>query len=231
MLSCSNISVKYGNFPALNNVSLEFQPACIHVLFGPNGAGKTTLLKVLSSILKPTAGNVYYNAIDINANTLDYLSKLGFLSHDLALYNNLTARENLSFWADLYSISNKNTVINELLETVKLKEFENRFVKQFSRGMKQRLAIAKSLLHKPIILIWDEPFAGIDIMTTQIICAVLAKMKQEGALIILSTHDIVSGYQLAEYIYIMNKGKMVTQIPRATLSFEEFSTMFSRLLT
>lgn len=229
MLICSNLYVKYGNFTALSNVNLEFKPGYIHILFGPNGAGKTTLLKAMSGILAPTAGRILYDQIDIHQDPLHYFKKISFLSHDISLYNNLTAQENLSFWASLYSITEKNERIDELLQIVKLKEFDNKFVKQFSRGMKQRLAIAKSLLHKPDVLIWDEPFTGIDIMTTEIICSILTRMQKEGSLIILTMHDLLSGYELAGYLYIINRGRVVSQLDKSSLSYEEFHAMFNQL--
>jgi len=229
MLTCSNVFVKYVNFTALSGINLEFKPGNIHVLFGPNGAGKTTLLKVLSGIMQPSSGSILYDQIDIYQNSLAFFKRLGFLSHDSALYNNLTARENLSFWASLYSIPDKIARIEELVEIVKLKEFGDRFVKQFSRGMKQRLAIAKSLLHKPDVLIWDEPFTGIDVMTTEIICSILTQMKQAGALIILSTHDMPSGYELADYLYIINKGRVISQLLKSSLPYDDFQCMFNQL--
>ena len=229
MLSCSNVYVKYGNFTALSNVNLEFKPGYIHILFGPNGAGKTTLLKAMSGILEPTSGRILYDQIDIHQDPLRYFKKISFLSHDISLYNNLTAHENLSFWASLYSIAEKNERIDELLQIVKLKEFDNKFVKQFSRGMKQRLAIAKSLLHNPDVLIWDEPFTGIDIMTTEIICGILGRMQKEGSLIILTMHDLLSGYELAGNLYIINRGRVVSQFDKSSLSYEEFHAMFNQL--
>lgn len=229
MLCCSNLYVKYGNFTALSNVNLEFKPGYIHILFGPNGAGKTTLLKVLSGVLMPTAGSILYNQTDMHHDSLHFFKRMGFLSHDISLYNNMTAIENLSFWASLYSIPEKDARIDELLRSVELKEFGDKFVKQFSRGMKQRLAIAKSLLHRPDVLIWDEPFTGIDIMTTEIICSILKCMQQEGSLIILTMHDLLSGYELGDYLYIINKGRVVSQLHKSSLSYKEFHAMFNQL--
>lgn len=227
MLACYNILVKFNNFIALNNVSIELKRGYINILLGPNGAGKTTLLKVLASLLKPNSGRVLYDQKDINKLNQEFLYKLGFLSHDIALYNNLTAQENLLFWGKLYKIDQINQRIEEVLNSVKLEEYKNKFVKEYSRGMKQRLAIAKVLIHNPEIILWDEPFTGIDLTTTEVINKILINLKNTGRLILLSTHDLQSGYNLADNIFIINKGNIIYQNSKSLTSFSELRNFFN----
>lgn len=227
MLACYNILVKFNNFIALNNVSLELKRGYINILLGPNGAGKTTLLKVLASLLKPNSGRVLYGQKDIHELNQEFLYKLGFLSHDIALYNNLTAQENLLFWGKLYKIDQINQRIEEVLNSVKLEEYKNKFVKEYSRGMKQRLAIAKVLIHNPEIILWDEPFTGIDLTTTEVINKILINLKNKGRLILLSTHDLQSGYNLADNIFIINKGNIIYQNSKSLISFSELRNFFN----
>lgn len=225
LLACKNIIVKYGLYTALNNISLEFNRGDVHVLFGPNGAGKTTFLKVLATNLKPNSGGILFKEKDAFGVLHEFRSVLGFLSHDLALYNNLTARENLRFWSELYEVRDNEIRIEEMLQLVGLKDSSERFVRQFSRGMKQRLAIARSMLHNPEVIVWDEPYTGIDIATTQIINQILYRMKKEGILIIFSTHDISAGYALADTVHVLNKGKIVVSRKKTSLSFDELQDM------
>lgn len=229
MISCQKIIVKYNKFTALNNVSLEFYPSYISVLFGPNGAGKTTLLKVVASIIKPNKGVVLFNNQDIADIRDEYRSKIGYLSHELMIYNNLTAKENLSFWAIAYRKDKKEKEIDDLLHLVGLHDISNKLVKHYSKGMKQRLALARSLLNEPDIIIWDEPFTGIDAITTEIIINIIEKKKKEGNIIILSTHDLVNGYQLSDYVYLLNKGVLLYSNEKESIPFDKFKEIITTL--
>ncbi|OGF64974.1 MAG: heme ABC exporter, ATP-binding protein CcmA [Candidatus Fischerbacteria bacterium RBG_13_37_8] len=221
MLACKNIIVKYGIYTALNNISLEFNRGEVHVLFGPNGAGKTTFLKVISTSMKPHKGAIVFKGKDVFTLLYEFRCVLGFLSHDLSLYNNLTAQENLQFWSELYEVKDWELRIEEVLQLVGLKDSTDKFVRQFSRGMKQRLAIARSMLHFPEVILWDEPYTGIDITTTQIINQIMNRMKNEGALIIFSTHDVSAGYALADTIHVLDRGKIVASRKKSSLSYDE----------
>lgn len=219
--------VKYNKFKALNSISLDFYPARISVLFGPNGAGKTTLLKVVASIIKPNKGVILFNNQDIANIQDEYRGKIGFLSHELMIYNNLTAKENLSFWAIAYRKDKEEKEIDNLLHLVGLSDVGNKLVRHYSRGMKQRLALARSLLNEPDIIIWDEPFTGIDAMTTEIIINIIEKKKNDGNIIIVSTHDLTLGYQLSDYIYLLNKGMLVYCNEKKSITFDKFKEMIT----
>jgi ABC-type multidrug transport system ATPase subunit len=229
MLECRKLIAKYGKFVALKNIDAVFYPGKISILFGPNGAGKTTLLKLLATVMKPNAGSILYYGEDIVHMPQKYRSKLGFLSHDLMLYNNLTGAENISFWYSFYSNKKDNSEIDELLRTVGLENVKNKLVKSYSRGMKQRLSIARSMINKPQIIIWDEPFSGIDAFTAKIIGELLLNKKNEDAIIIITMHDLSAGYQLADMIYLLSNGRLSFFSSKADVSYEKFKEIFSSL--
>ena len=208
-LSIKKLCKAFGNLKALDSLDLEIERGSSFALLGPNGAGKTTLVKIISTIMRPTSGDVKVDGYDI-IDQKDYVrSKIGFISHQTLLYNDLSAEENLVFFKDLYHLENGNKRVEEVLKIVKL--FPRRFdeVKTFSRGMKQRLSIARALLHDPPILLLDEPTSGLDIAGKKDFYGMINQFKKEGRTIVITTHDINEVKLIADSIAVIMNGKIL----------------------
>jgi heme ABC exporter ATP-binding subunit CcmA len=200
----------YGVVPALRGLDLTVMPGESVAVFGPNGAGKTTLLKILASIISPTAGRVTINGSDIKTHAMEALRQIGIVSHHTYLYGNLTAVENLKFYARMYDITETARIFN-VISQVGMTPRQNDQVATLSRGMQQRLSIARAILHQPAIMLLDEPDTGLD----QQAMSALWKLIQSNGLsprtVIFSTHSLERGLELASRLIIINRGKMVFQ--------------------
>ncbi|AEA47377.1 heme ABC exporter ATP-binding protein CcmA [Archaeoglobus veneficus] len=199
---------KYGYFTALKGVSLEVDAGEKLAILGPNGAGKTTLVKLISGQTRPTKGDVLVLNMKAWKFNAELRRKIGFVSHNPMLYDELTAYENLRFYGRLYDVKDLEKRIEEILKQVKLYERRHARVKTFSRGMKQRLSIARALLHDPEILILDEPTSGLDVEGRRELIAYL-KRYGEGRTILLTTHDISEAVSLCDRAVILLDGKIV----------------------
>lgn len=197
MIQGEDISLKLGSKMILRDINLTVSSGEYVVLLGPNGAGKSTLLKVLSRVQKPSVGRVKING------------QIGFLSHRSFLYDRLTAWENLRFYGSLFQVPHLAEQIEKIIEQVGLSYFIHDTVDTFSRGMVQRLAIARAVLHDPEILFLDEPFTGLDQKGAEILSGVLADMHYQGKTILIVTHNFDQGMDLVDRILIMRDGTKV----------------------
>ncbi len=185
IIEIENLSKKFSGFTALKDISLDIKKGDSFAVLGPNGAGKTTLIKILSTLIKPTSGTVRIDGIDIVEDPLEIKKIIGVVSHEPYLYNELTARENLQFFIDLYGC---RADPEELLLKVNLKPKADDFVSTFSRGMKQRLSIARSIAHNPKLLLLDEPTVGLDIKSRKDFYKMIKDLHKKGTTILLTTH-------------------------------------------
>ena len=205
--SKSNIKV------AVDGVSFEAKKGEIFGLLGPNGAGKTTTLRCISTILRPTEGEVVVEGFDTVKDSKNVRGKIGFLTNDIKLDPQFTPKYLFDFFGKLHGIEQK--VIDErrveLFEYFGIKDFEEKKVSELSTGMKQKAAIAVSLVHDPDILIFDEPTNGLDIITARLVTDYLIKMKNEGKLVLISTHIMSEAQKLCDRIAIIINGKKVTE--------------------
>lgn len=208
-IEISSLRKNYSYITAINDINAKFNKGEFITLFGPNGAGKTTLLKILSTLLKPTAGSVTVGGYDLSKNRNDIRKIIGFLSHENMLYENLSAIENLKFVSVFYNIQNVEDHCKELLQSIGLYKRKDDLVKTFSSGMKQRLAIARALINSPEILFLDEPYNGLDQEGIQSFTDSLKELKNLGHSILLTTHNIDEGLELSDRLLILNKGKLV----------------------
>lgn len=208
-IEISGLRKNYSYITAINDINAKFNKGEFITLFGPNGAGKTTLLKILSTLLKPTAGSVTVGGYDLSKNRNDIRKIIGFLSHENMLYENLSAIENLKFVSVFYNIQNVEDHCKELLQSIGLYKRKDDLVKTFSSGMKQRLAIARALINSPEILFLDEPYNGLDQEGIQSFTDSLKELKNLGHSILLTTHNIDEGLELSDRLLILNKGKLV----------------------
>lgn len=196
------------------------------IIMGPNGAGKTTLLKIIATIIKPDKGHIRVCGFPLPEKASDARRKIGFLTHSPFLYDELTARENLLFYANLFSIQEPEKRVEELLSLVGLEERREDRIRTFSRGMLQRLAIARTLLHDPALLLLDEPFTGLDQKATKVLADLLKVFPQEGRTVIMTTHQVDEVLTLAHRILILHRGRFLVEIPGQELELEAFRKQY-----
>jgi sodium transport system ATP-binding protein len=195
---------------AVDNVSLECKPGRIFCLLGPNGAGKTTLLRMIATMLKPTEGTITVNGFDtINSSKL-VRENLGFMSNNTALYDRLTAEEMVKYYADLNGMTNEEfkSRKNELFTLLDIHEFASRRIAKLSSGMKQKVSIARTMIHNPQVVIFDEPTTGLDVMTSRAIIQLIRNCKNENKTVILSTHRLGEIQPLCDDLAIIHKSKL-----------------------
>ena len=195
---------------AVDNVSFECKSGRIFGLIGPNGAGKTTTLRMIATMLKPTSGSINMGNIDVEKSPLTIRNKLGFLSCNTGLYDRLTAEEMVKYYADLYGMdpNEYNTRKNELFSLLDIHTFADRRIAKLSTGMKQKINIARTVIHNPEVVVFDEPTSGLDIITSTNIIELIKRCKTEGKTIIFSTHRFGELKLLCDDIAIIHKGKL-----------------------
>lgn len=199
----------FGRRRALSHINLDCEAGEIVGLLGPNGAGKSTLLAILATLLAPSSGTVRYGGLTLGEAGPALRGRLGFLAHDLYLYPELTARENLTFFARLYDLPDPPTRVAEALEQASLTSRADDQVAGFSRGMRQRVALERALLHQPRLLLLDEPFTGLDQASTMALVARLRQLSSDRCVTILATHDLdVVDTLLTRVMYLQN-GRVV----------------------
>ncbi len=203
------LSRHYGRRRALWRVSLTCRAGEVLGLLGPNGAGKSTLLAILATLLAPSAGEVRYGDIGLRDAGPALRARLGFLSHDLHLYPELTARENLRFFARLYGLDRVEERVGEALAHAGLSERGDDLVSGFSRGMRQRLALERALLHEPRLLLLDEPFTGLDDASVGALVARLRALREAGRIVVVVTHDLDVAEALLDRLAVLKDGRLV----------------------
>jgi heme exporter protein A len=197
----------FGDFPALRDIDLNVAPGACLALIGRNGAGKTTLLRILAGFSRPARGSVTLHGDE--PRSLDARRRIGVLGHGIAVYDELSALENLRIFAELYGLP--STSADRWLERVSLDRVKTGLVREFSRGMRQRLAIARAFLHEPSVLILDEPFTSLDDRAIALLQSVLREARQRGASVVMSTHQLREALELASDVALLKQGKLVFQ--------------------
>lgn len=226
MIEVSRLWKSYGPVDALRGIDLNIKKGEFLTVFGPNGAGKSTLLKILSTIIKPTSGTVSIDGIDISSANEAARNRIGVISHKAFLYGNLTARENLFFYGKLYDVPKLNERVPDLLREVGLHQRANDMVRTFSRGMLQRLTIARAIIHNPAIILLDEPYTGLDQHAARMLRNLLKKLHTEDKTIIMTTHDMTNGLEVSDRIVIQLHGKVVFEDRSANQTVESFEKIY-----
>ncbi|MHC4702790.1 MAG: ABC transporter ATP-binding protein, partial [Planctomycetota bacterium] len=211
ILEVDNIRKEFGTVVAVNDVSLSVGQGEVLGLIGPNGAGKTTLLRILATVLRPTSGSVQLLGCDSARQYLEIRKHIGFLPDFFNLYNDLTLRECLEFFAKAYNVDDDLVPqrIGEVLSYVELQSKRDEFVRHLSRGMVQRMGVAALLVHSPDVFLLDEPASGLDPRARIQLRAVLKKMSDEGKTVIISSHILTELSGLCSHIALMNHGRIV----------------------
>ena len=237
-MSDNNLSVRvdglsksFGFLRVLDNLELTLRKGEFATFFGPNGAGKTTFIKILSTLLKPDSGEVYVKGFNLKKEVHEIRKTVGLISHEHFLYHNLTVYENMRFFGELYGI-------NDLPETVSLKlkklgaySKRDELVRNLSNGMKQRVSIARAVLHGPEILLFDEPFVGLDYEGISLLMDLLQEYKEENKTVIITTHDLGLGLKNCDTVYVLDRGIIKYKNPAEGMTINDFENEYKSLIS
>lgn len=226
MLEVKNLTKKFKKVTVVDNLSFTANKGEIVGLLGENGAGKTTTLRMISTMLKISQGEIKVNGFDATKDPEKVRKEIGILfGGDVGLYDRLTARENIRYFANLYGMSKDeaNNRIDELASEFKMIEYINNKVSKFSRGMKQKVSIARSIIHNPRVMLFDEPSTGLDVSATRSVQKFILKCKEEGKAVVLSSHSMYEVEKLCDRVAIIHKGKIVEvgTIPELKEKYQE----------
>lgn len=227
MIQINGLIKQYGFNPVLRGVNLHVPAGTFVTLVGPNGAGKSTLMRIVATLLKPTAGEVKIGGWLMPQFSERVRRHIGLVSHQTLLYGDLTAAENLLFFAKLYQLDNGEDRVAAALRRVGLAARERDAVRTFSRGMMQRLTIARATLHEPDVLLLDEPYTGLDQDASALLDDLLRRESDNGRTILLITHDLVHGLNLCDRVAILSRGKIVQEIANGDVSGSEFLDIYA----
>ncbi|MFA6108382.1 MAG: heme ABC exporter ATP-binding protein CcmA [Candidatus Latescibacterota bacterium] len=228
-ISLDRVSKRYAGTAALAEVDLRLPAGTFLLLLGPNGAGKSTLLRLLAGLARPTGGRVLVCGEDPHASA-DARRAIGLLSHQTLLYDDLTPLENLRFFARLYGLADGEARIAAALAAAGLGPRERQRVRTFSRGMKQRLALARANLHGPTVLLLDEPFTGLDAAGIEGLCAQLQDWRRQGRTGVLVTHQLEPAVALADDLLVLHRGRVCGHQPWRGDSVAELSRVYAALV-
>jgi heme ABC exporter ATP-binding subunit CcmA len=202
----------FGDYPALRNVTFRLAPRECLALIGRNGAGKTTLLRILGGFSRPAKGTVHISGASPRETATR--RTIGIIGHGISVYDELSAIENLRLFGKMYGLSDVEARGNQLLERVGLGRVKEGLVREFSRGMRQRLAIARAFIHEPTVLLLDEPFTSLDDRAIAVLQSLLAEAAARGASIVMSTHQLREAMELATQVVLLERGQIVFDGPR-----------------
>ena len=217
----------YGPLPAVRGVSFALAAGDFLALFGPNGAGKSTLLRCLAGLARPTRGQVLIAGETVTGGDGAWRREVGVLSHQTYLYAGLSAAENLEFYGRLYGLDRLRERVGEALEGVGLWERRGDRVRGFSRGMQQRLALARTLLHDPRVVLLDEPYTGLDPHAAAMLGGVLERLRDGARTVVLVTHNLSQGLELASRVAIQVGGRWISDEPRAAVDAHRWERVYT----
>ena len=227
-IAVEDVSRHFGRRRALSRVSFTASRGSVLGLLGPNGAGKSTLLAILATLQAPTSGRVAYGSLSAKEHGAALRSAIGVLGHDLFLYPELTARENLVFFAALGGVTDSASAAGRSLEGAGLADRADDPVTSFSRGMRQRLALERALIHAPRLVLLDEPFTGLDDASTGMLVSRLRQLRDDGAIVVLATHDLELADGLLDHAVFLRDGRVVDSLARPAGLRETYRTLMTR---
>ncbi len=207
-LELQDVSKFFGDLVALQGVRLRVEAGESVLVYGPNGAGKTTLLRVLALAARPTEGRVLFDGREVRRDMEAAKNAIGFVSHATFLYGELTGRENLRFYATLFGLPERERKIDRALEMFQVRDRAGVPVRELSRGLQQRVSLARAFLHDPRFLLLDEPFTGLDAATTELLENLLRRLPEQGKALIFSTHDFEQGAAIARRLVALEGGRV-----------------------
>ncbi|MBL8050715.1 MAG: heme ABC exporter ATP-binding protein CcmA [Anaerolineales bacterium] len=217
MIEVTKLIKRFGLKTILRGLDFQVQPGEFVALLGPNGAGKTTFLRILASLSKPSLGNVKVAGYSLPNQSAQVRAKLGVVSHLPLLYPDLTAEENLQFYARMYGIPNSQARITQVLQLIGLENRRKDLVRTFSRGMSQRLAIGRAILHEPEVILFDEPYTGLDQDASVMLDDVLRTVASHGRTVVMTSHDLIRAEALATRFDVLSRGVITASINKSDL--------------
>jgi heme exporter protein A len=230
MIEVRKLVKRFGLKTVLRGLDFQAQPGEFVALLGPNGAGKTTFLRILSSLSRPSIGEVRIAGFQLPGQAAAVRNRLGVVSHQPLLYGDLTAEENLRFYGRMYSVENLDARIGEVLELVGLEPRRRDLVRNFSRGMQQRLAIGRAVLHDPDVMLFDEPYTGLDQDASSMLDDVLRSVAGKGRTVVMTSHDLARAEDLATRFDILSRGMIAASSSRADLGTGNLLTFYKNAL-
>ncbi len=221
MIQVQGLVKSYGHTYALRNVDLEVGQGQFLTVVGPNGAGKTTLLRILATLLKPTGGLVRIHGLDLGSRSAEIRRHIGFVSHQSLTYPRLTVEENLTFYGKLYDVPALQERVETLLHLVGLEARRRDPAHTLSRGMQQRLSIARAIIHQPSLLLLDEPYTGLDQQAAEMLRQLLQTISTEARTVVMTTHDLQRALDLCDKVAILTRGQIAYQSEDPSLTEED----------
>jgi len=216
-LELRNVSKYFGDLAALSGAQLRVRLGDAILLYGPNGAGKTTLLRLLATVARPSEGEVLFDGKDVHQHATAARAAIGYVSHPTSLYGDLTVRENLKFFGRMFALPSLGMKIAATLELFRLSDRAGTPVRKLSRGLQQRVSLARAFLHEPQFLLLDEPFTGLDAANVETLESLLCQLPAQGKAVIFSTHDFERGAALARRLVALEAGKIRYDGPLALI--------------
>lgn len=230
MITTKKLVKRFGLKTVLRGVDFKVQPGEFVALLGPNGAGKTTLLRILASLSRPSLGEVTIAGFKLPGEAAQVRARLGVVSHLPLLYGDLTGEENLRFYARMYGINTYELRITEVLEMVGLEHRRRDLVRTYSRGMQQRLAIGRAVLHDPEIMLFDEPYTGLDQDASAMLDVVLKTVAAQGRTVVMTSHDLARAEELATRFDILSRGVIAASATRKHLKKSNLLSFYKQAL-
>jgi heme exporter protein A len=231
MIKVRKLVKRFGLKTVLRGLDFDVQPGEFVALLGPNGAGKTTFLRILSSLSRPSLGDVKIAGYNLPNQAAAVRARLGVVSHMPLLYADLTAEENLHFYARLYGLQNQDARITEVLELVGLEKRRKDLVRTFSRGMQQRLAIGRAVLHDPDVILFDEPYTGLDQDASTMLDEVLKSVASQGRTVVMTSHDLARSEDLATRFDVLSRGVITASTTREGLGSSNVLTFYKQAIS
>lgn len=229
-LEAAGLVREFGVLRAVDGISFSLLAGEHLTVFGPNGAGKTTLLQLLAGALRPTAGEVRSRGVPVRTGDLGWNARVGVLSHQGFLYGHLTAEENLRFHADLHLLPDRDRRVAASLHAVGLGARAGDRVRGFSRGMRQRLALARTLIHEPEVVLLDEPYTGLDAHAAGLLRDVLSSLRDGRRTVVLVTHNLTEGLEQADRVAIQVRGRFAVLEARGNLPSQGFEGFYREVV-
>ncbi len=230
MITVRQLVKRFGMKTVLRGLDFDVQPGEFVAILGPNGAGKTTFLRILASLARPSLGEVHVAGYRLPNQAAEVRARLGVVSHLPLLYGDLTAEENLRFYARMYNISNIEHRISDVLQLVGLEPRRRDLVRTFSRGMQQRLAIGRAVLHDPEVMLFDEPYTGLDQDAAAMLDGVLRSVAVQGRTVVMTSHDLARAEDLATRFDILSRGAIVASATPRQLSRTNLLSFYKNAL-
>ncbi|NIA30097.1 MAG: heme ABC exporter ATP-binding protein CcmA [Actinobacteria bacterium] len=227
MIKVRNISKSFASNQALQDVTFQIQKGQFVTLLGVNGAGKTTLTRILATLTRPTKGTAQIAGHWIDKEPIAVRRQIGVMSHFSFLYGDLSAEENLHFYGKMYAVQNLQQRIDELLQQVNLQTRRYELVQTFSRGMQQRLSLARAIIHRPNILLLDEPFAGLDVNAHKMLNDLLHNFIAHDSTVLLTTHDIDYAVKNSHRLIIIKDGRVIADEPTASITTNHIKNLLA----